>query len=147
MAQYKNKLKRQDKIFNIKLNTSIGTKLFINNLKKLVGLNTLFHDVIIDIIKDELKHGRKEIRFYYDDKNNKFESLKELYKQYTLDYNVEGRYNEQLFEAVYDQVYSKFFKYTRNNNKNNWDLIISKNSDYFGKYFYVDMIPRIETKS
>lgn len=141
MAKYKNKLELQQKLSVLNNKISFSIKYTYHYCKN-IFFTPLFNDVIIDIIKDELSLGKKEIRFYYDDKNIKFESLKELYKQFCLQYNVKGNYDEELFLTVFHLVKNEFFRYTRSNNKNNWDLIVSKSADEFGQYFYIDMIPK-----
>lgn len=115
MALYKNRLELQR---NIRYN--LWEALFpFNYLKYYIQQKKLFKPmfdrVIENMVHDALKRGETEIRFYEDEGNVYFESLKELHQMYCKEYNLTGKahYNKQLFEKMFEllQIYFSHYQW------------------------------------
>lgn len=138
MPLYTDKLLRKQNRKLLKQKIVFNTKFYWFIIKNKIGFNPLFTDYINNVIIEELEAGKKEIRFYMDDSNNKYESLLLLHEWYCHNYGKDGQYSQGVFDAVYQSIHDKFKKYT--------DIRACKCEDEDGEFIMIYLYKKKEER-
>jgi len=104
MALYIKRIERKEKIKKSKLNISFFFKFIFFYLKSRYSPFIDFSKEIRDMTHEKLENRETEIRYYKNNYNTRYESLKDLHAFYMKKEDLQVVYNNHSFEGVFKML-------------------------------------------
>jgi len=111
MALYIKRIERKEKIRKLKKDLSIYFGFMLFYLKARYSPFIDFSKEIRNLTHEQLENRFSEIRYYQNDYNDKYESLKTLHEFYMKENGLNISYNSHSFYGVFKMLKSDLYDY------------------------------------